>query len=168
MYCPNCGNESAMDQRFCRSCGLGLERIAQSVAEQLPDKPDQSALARKDRLEWWGMAALSAFGLGVMGMILFGIVYKVMITQGRIWAGLGLLGFFALIACGLISVVLFAKANEVEEAAKKRRLQQPKGSARGEATTGLLAQAYPMPTPSVTERTTDLLLAEKKGGAEAG
>jgi hypothetical protein len=168
MYCPNCGNESSTEQRFCRSCGLGLEKIAQSVIEQLPDKPNQSAAARKARLEWWGMAALSAFGLGVLGLILFGVVYKMMITQGKFWAGLGVFGLLALIACGLISVVLFAKANEVEQEGNKRQLQPTKTLSQGEKTTGLLPEAHPVPVPSVTERTTELLLAKEKGRAEGG
>ena len=30
MYCPNCGKTNSPEQRFCRSCGLGLEKIVQS------------------------------------------------------------------------------------------------------------------------------------------
>jgi hypothetical protein len=36
MYCPNCGQATSIEQKFCRSCGLSLEKAAQSVVEQLP------------------------------------------------------------------------------------------------------------------------------------
>lgn len=162
MFCPNCGNKNSTDQKFCRSCGLGLEKISHSLTEQLPTKLDESLQARKERLEWWGVAALSAFGAGVLGIILYGIIYKMMITQGKFWAGIGFLGFIILVACGLLSVILFAKANEVEAASTKRRLQQPEELPSGETTGKLLPEPHFEPLPSVTEGTTELLFAEKK------
>ncbi len=64
MYCPNCGTKTSADQNFCRACGLGLEKIALSLNEQLPTKVDLSLQQRKDRFEKLGVAALSVFGLG--------------------------------------------------------------------------------------------------------
>ncbi|MCI0485932.1 MAG: hypothetical protein L0229_04950 [Blastocatellia bacterium] len=110
------------------------------------------------------MAALSVFGAGVLGLLLFGIIYKTMIVQGKILAGIGLLGLVAMVACGLIAVILFAKAKEVEEASTKRRLQQP--AAQGETTGHLLPQVHPESIPSVTEQTTELLLAENKSASK--
>ena len=162
MFCPNCGNKNSTDQKFCRSCGLSLEKTAHSLIEQLPTKLDESLQARKERLEWWGVAALSAFGAGVLGLMLYGIIYKIMIVQGRIWEGIGFLGFIILAACGLLSVILFAKANEVKEASNKQRLQQPEELPSGETTGKLLPESHFEPLPSVTEGTTELLFAEKK------
>src|SRR5688572_15753900 len=102
MYCPNCGNEGSTAQKFCRSCGLGLEKIAESLTDQLPAKLDESLQQRKARLEKWGVAALSVFGVGVFSFILYGVVYKMMLTQGRVLAGLAMLGFITIIACGLL------------------------------------------------------------------
>ncbi len=42
MYCPQCGNEAATDQRFCRSCGANLKIIARAVSLG-------EAVARSDR-----------------------------------------------------------------------------------------------------------------------
>src|SRR3984893_9126742 len=34
MYCPNCGKENSVEQRFCRSCGLSLLTISQALAHE--------------------------------------------------------------------------------------------------------------------------------------
>jgi hypothetical protein len=65
-----------------------------------------------------------------------------------------------MIACGLASVVLFAKANEVDQEATKRRPQKEISSA--ESTKELLTEGHFEPVPSVTDRTTELLTVEKR------
>jgi zinc ribbon protein len=156
MYCPNCGNETSADHRFCRSCGLSLEKIVQSLVEQLPAKLDESLRERKNKLEQLGVVALSIFGLGVLGFIIFRIGYKLMLTQGTIVAGLALLGLIIILGCGVLSVVLFAKAKEVEEASTKRQIQQASESTKSETTKGLVLEAGGDQVASVTERTTEL------------
>ena len=156
MYCPNCGTKTATDQNFCRACGLGLEKIALSLNEQLPARVDQSLQARKDRLEKMGVAALSVFGLGVLGFLLYSIGYKLMMTQGNVIAGLAVIGFIIMVACGLTSVILFARAKELGEQATKRL---SKGT---ETTKELLTEGHFEPVPTVTERTTELLVVEKR------
>ena len=37
MHCPNCGAKASARQKFCRACGLSLERFAQLLAEPSPD-----------------------------------------------------------------------------------------------------------------------------------
>src|SRR5688572_27291947 len=115
MYCPNCGNQNSTDQKFCRSCGLGLQKVVQTLSEQLPTKLDVSLQQKKERLEKLGVAALSVFGVGAAIPVLYGIFYKMMYTQGKVIAGLGLLALIIVLGCGLLSVILFAKANEVKE-----------------------------------------------------
>lgn len=166
MYCPNCGNKTSAEQKFCRSCGLGLEKIAQSLVEQLPTKLDESLQERKNKIERLGVAALSSFGVGVLSLILYGIVYRVILVQGRVLEGVGLLAVIALVACGLLSVYLFAKADEIKEAKTKRWAEQPQELPEKDTTAKLLPEGYLEPLPSVTERTTESLFAEKKGGAK--
>ena len=43
MHCPNCGSEAPMEQKFCRSCGFGLGKVAMLIAEQAPDESLDSA-----------------------------------------------------------------------------------------------------------------------------
>jgi hypothetical protein len=165
MYCPNCGTKISLDQKFCRSCGLGLEKIAQSLGEQLPAKLDENLQERKNKLEKLGVTALSIFGIGVLGYFLYMVGYKLMLSQGSILAVLGVLGLLIILGCGILSVILFAKAKEVEEAATKRRLLPPKDLPESAATAKLLSENRLEPLPSVTERTTELLFEERKGGA---
>ena len=163
MFCPNCGKETSAEQKFCRACGLGLEKIAHSVAEQLPAQMDDNLLAQKQRYERWGVMALSIFALGVLSLIVYGIVYKVMIVKGDVAAGLTLLGLLILVGSGLLSTYLFAKANEAAEATK-RRLPVAEESKTADPTGKLLPEVRIEPLPSVTERTTDLLPARGQGG----
>jgi len=163
MYCPNCGSQTSSEQKFCRACGLGLEKIALSLSEQLPTRPDEKLVSEKERFERLGVAALSVFGAGVVGLLLFFIVYKMMFLQGKILNGLALFGLAIMAACGVLAAILFAKAQEAEEAGK-RRLQTADVKPAVEATTPneLLAAGRFEPVPSVTDRTTELLYAEKK------
>lgn len=160
MFCPNCGTKTATDQNFCRACGLGLEKIAVTLNEQLPARVDVSLQQQKERFEKLGVAALSVFGLGVLSIIVYGVVYKLMVSGGNILTGLAALGFIIMIACGLASVVLFAKANEAGEAATKRKPQQIPATESG-PTKELLTEGHFEPVPSVTDRTTELLAVEK-------
>ena len=153
MYCPNCGKTNAEDQNFCRSCGLGLEKIAQSLTEQLPAVAVQSLQERKERLERLGVASLSVFGLGVFGFLLYNIFFKLLLTQGPLVATLAVLGAIIFLGSGLLSVILFAKAKELKEAAGKRQI--------GSVTTELL-DSHQQPTFSITDRTTNLLPADPK------
>lgn len=162
MYCPNCGNKNSASQKFCRSCGLGLDKIVISLAEQSPGKLDQNLEERKDRLEKLGVVALSVFGVGVMSIILYGIIYKLMVTQGNVLAGLAALGFIIMIGCGLLSVVLFAKANELKEASSKRQVAEPAETETPANTRELLTSPQSEPTFSVADRTTDLLAVVRK------
>lgn len=160
MYCPNCGNQNSRDQKFCRSCGLGLEKIAQSLTDQLPTKADKTLTQQKEKLERLGVAAVSVFGLGVLSIFLYNIVYKMMLTQGKIMTGLVALALMLVLGCGLLSVILFAKANELKEAAAKRPIDGPPELKPTETTRALLPESHPEPIVSVTEGTTDLLVVE--------
>src|SRR5262245_46472078 len=105
MYCPNCGNKNAEGQNFCRSCGLGLEKFAQSLTEQLPTVAVQSLQERKERLERLGVASLSVFGLGVFGFLLYNVFVKLMLSEGLLVAILAVLGTIIFIGSGLTSVI---------------------------------------------------------------
>ncbi len=160
MYCPNCGNSTSTNQKFCRACGLGLEKIAQSLGEQVPARIDETLLARKERLEKWGVAALSVFGLTLFAFLLYAVSQK-MITTGNLITFLPLIGLVLLFGCGLGSVILFALAKEVGDQAGKRQIQ-PGATTKSSSTRELLPEGRMEPVPTVTERTTELLFSEKR------
>jgi hypothetical protein len=159
MYCPNCGKQTATDQKFCRACGLGLDKIAQSLGEQLPARVDETLLARKERMEKLGVAALSVFGLGLLSILVYMIGEK-LLAKGNLFEALVILGFAIMFACGLVSVFLFARAKELGDEATKRQL--PTSTEQNSPTRELLAEGRMEPVPTVTERTTELLFAEKR------
>ena len=158
MYCPNCGNKNSEQQKFCRSCGLGLEKVAQSLVEQLPTKADRNLQERKERLERFGVASLSVFGLAVVSFILYNVFTGLVASKGVLIATLVTLVGLIVIGCGLLSVILFAKAKELSEASSKRQIEE----APNNTSTGKLLDPHNEPAFSITDRTTDLLTVDRK------
>jgi hypothetical protein len=164
MYCPNCGNKNAAEQKFCRSCGLGLSKIAQSVSEQLPTELEENLQQRTEKLQRLGVGALSVFGVGVLSVLLYNAFTKLMLTKGPLLAALILLVAVVVVGCGLLSVILFAKANELKEASGKRQLTEPKPLELPptDSTRELLPEPQVNQPLSITEHTTELLVTDKK------
>ena len=156
MYCPNCGNKNGDGQNFCRSCGLSLEKIAQSLSEQLPTIAVRGLQERKDKLERLGLTSLGIFGLGIVGFLLYNIFVRLLPTNGALIAILAVLAAIVFIGSGLASVILFAKAKELKEAAAKRQIELPTEP------TGKLLESREQPSFSVADRTTNLLPVDQK------
>lgn len=160
MYCPNCGKVTSVEHKFCRACGLGLEKIALSLGEQLPARRDESLEARKERFEKLGVGALSVFVLGLLGFLVYAVAQKLSTTQGSLLAVLAIIGLVVMFGCGLLSAILFAQAKELGDQANKRQLQPDTNRS---STQELLPEGTFEPVPPiVTERTTELLSVEKR------
>jgi hypothetical protein len=95
MHCPDCGYEAPASQKFCRACGLRLERFAQLLAEMRSDAEDE--IAALTRRRWrqlekagkiFGLISGSAIWiyLTVIGMLL---IQAGEIGQGILCFGLG-------------------------------------------------------------------------------
>lgn len=162
MYCPSCSAKVALDQKFCRSCGFGLEKTVQSLSEQQHTEIAQNLQGQKDKLERLGLVALGIFGLGVAGFFLFIFGSKVMtlFAQGKLLAAVGLLGLLIILSFGLLAVLLFAKAKEAEETSTRRRHLQGDDTRTSAAAGKLLPDSHLEEVASVTDRTTELLFAD--------
>lgn len=161
MYCPNCGGKTSTEQKFCRACGLGLDKIALSLCEQFPNHKDLSLRERQERLEKWGVAALSVFGTGLGGFFLYAIIQKLLASGISLFGILAVLGLVIVMASGLLSVILFARARELGEQANKRQLQ-PSPTEPVHSTRDLLTEPRLEPVPTITDRTTELLFDKRK------
>ncbi len=158
MYCPNCGKTNSTEQKFCRSCGLSLDKIAQSVVEQLPAKEHSQRLqSRQQQVELWLTIILGGTFSIFVGAIIWMIIYKIIIVKGEILGGLILIG----VLLGLIvSFLLVIYRESLLEARTKRNSQATLPEA--EITDRTLSESRLETLPSVTERTTELLTVENR------
>jgi hypothetical protein len=163
MHCPGCGVKVSANQKFCRSCGFGLEKVSQLVAEQQTAEQKQVAIeigeGSNDRLhpmEWLGVIGWYTFiGGGAMGVILifYSIISKLIIEKGQIIPGIALLLFLA----GALLMLPYIHYMESKKDSAKRKRQEPKVLAEEGATEKLPPESCSEIRPSVTEHTTELL-----------
>ncbi len=162
MYCPNCGKTNSADQRFCRSCGLQLEKVAQAVAEQLAGSELEDGLVRRRRrLEKVIKVVGGATAAVVVGSVMWGIIYE-MILSGEVLVGSVFLAFIV----GLVAFALLMLYRDSLLRAPGERQAAQSALAQSGDTKRLPSGSQFEPAPSVTEHTTELLTVTKKGGAE--
>jgi hypothetical protein len=163
MFCPHCGKLNSADQKFCRSCGLSLEKVAQSLAEQRPATELNKHLKDRQRqVEFWLSILLGGtFGIFVIA-VLWAIISQIIIVKGDVLKGLIFLTLFLSTVSALILVVY---RESLRENLAKRQLSQTPLTLT-EQTAKLLPESDLQPVPSVTERTTELLNVEKTNTKE--
>lgn len=169
MHCPHCGTESSSEQKFCRRCGLGLEKFALTLAEQLPEGSGDyevmaRLLARQRRVEFWLSAAVMAFISLLVAAIFYALVVKIIIEKGQVVSGLI---FLFVILLGLASVGLVVYNESLKEKLGKTPAREPAATPKEAATAKLLHESRIEPVPSVTERTTDLLAEARSARRES-
>lgn len=77
MYCPNCSSKASTEQKFCRSCGMELQAVAELIRDQTPmvkpESPHQPTFeARQRAMLIWGLiitlgAAAAGASLKILG-----------------------------------------------------------------------------------------------------
>jgi uncharacterized protein YacL len=161
MFCPNCGANNTTNQNFCRSCGLGLEKISRTLLEQIPSAESAELLRRQKKIEklgtlgFIGLANVGAFG--VLALI-YSVLVKMILSGTNIIGGVLLIAFM-IFAVLTLMYVFYMKALED----KQKLLRLSKNPEVEDKTTGQLLEEKPFePVPSITENTTDLLYAENK------
>jgi zinc-ribbon domain len=158
MYCPNCGKSNSVEQKFCRSCGLSLEKTVQSLADQRPElELDKKLRERERKVERLiNIIAGTAISIVVVG-VFWGIIYEIIIVKGEVITGLFFLAFIVgAVLFGLLSIY----RESLRKTVSKRRLAEQQQLV---ADTGrLLSELHVEPIPSITERTTELLMNEEE------
>jgi hypothetical protein len=170
MFCPNCATKTEAGQKYCRACGLSVEKLAGLISEQLPagaleraTPGEVAALLRRRRRVERLLAGIGLAGGGVFVVSLIAtIIYKIILDRGAILQGLG---FLAFILAAVAALVLVFYRESLTESLAARGVSE--GDAKrlegGAAATGkLLPESRFEPVPSVTDRTTELLAAEPK------
>jgi hypothetical protein len=162
MFCPNCGKENSSEQKFCRACGIGLEKIVESLTEQnLLSTRDNGSLRQRILLETFGTVAFGGLITVIViavGAIIYGIITKMILTGASVLAGILLTAFivFAL----LTSIYVFFNESLKEKGNKRKQsgseLNEPKN------TVHLLEEKPFEPASSVVENSTELLYAKNK------
>jgi hypothetical protein len=166
MHCLNCGTKYSPDQKFCRSCGLSLEKATLLLAELLPTA-ELNLQDKLRRIEWWrnivigGLIALVAIG-GLAALIngILSVDFSNFL-EGEIRKGpLNIVAWviiLLLILGAIPGALLMIHSESLRKKIKDQRSSQPVSPSDTPSTTQLLLKSQPEGMLSVTERTTELL-----------
>ena len=170
MHCPNCGNQSELDQKFCRKCGFNLEPVGKLIlnnpdAGQLKlEKAEREKLALRRMVSWmmWGMLIL-----------LIGVVVIVINKTFNLDPLVKLIGTF--LTLGGVSVTMYGLLDTMRGGKGRPKSGAIDGGSytvnleeSGQAdTTRELEGRLPVPLPSVTERTTQLIGDKSKSNTSS-
>lgn len=155
MFCPNCAAPNADEHSYCRRCGLKLDIIAKSVAEQFPSE-DYAAIANRiRRFEKLGVGSLSLAAIVGLAML----TAKVFKLQIELFGPNTLLYFAvaAFVVFGLLSVYCFNYKEFIDFDKLNPRLPLPDKSEVEKFTTSKLIEDRQFEPASVTEHSTELL-----------
>ena len=159
MHCPNCGAESSARQKFCRACGLSLERFAQLLAELLPDGEDENVARARRRLRQLEKAAkIAGWTAGSAVGIVFAILGILTMIVSDIGPGIVLLMFGVGI---IVTMLVLIYQSSLNKQVSGRFPSQPTLPS-AETTNKLLPEDQSRIAMSVTEQTT-ARLDEKVG-----
>ena len=147
MYCPRCGKDGSLDQRFCRSCGFQLDQVMELLEPQTTPVDDQK-LAQLKLRRIGSIVVMSTITLALCAVC--GAIIWAMVTGGMP-IGAGIFGLLVLI--GMTSGFIFLGLSQLK--AEKPGSQTALDT--NQTTKSLLNQPTLNVPPSVTERTTNLL-----------
>lgn len=163
MHCPNCGTEAVGEQKFCRSCGLSLEKVSRLLAEQLPVlRPGAQDLQRKIKL--WGAGLMGGAAAIALAAVYWAFITQV-IAQGNVLAG----SLFLIVLTGIIlGGLLLGYWEFLQKKGAERRPQQPTKLSERESASRLSPTPYSEPLPGITAHTTELLEGGKTKDTRRG
>ena len=162
MYCPTCGIQISLDQKYCRSCGMGLQLISQAVGEHQGQFIEKNE-AQKKKLERWGKIT-SLLGISTLSLLLIGVFICLTISKifGISFEAFGF-DFFApvVVAIGFSSIIIGGGLIGYPSISKElSNLRPAKLTEKAQRTSALSISNIAQQMPSVTEGTTNLLEAD--------
>ena len=156
MFCPNCGNQATGDQKFCRSCGMDLRKVAPALAEHHGEIGDSKYEIRCGRNIYRGPLQKVLWGVMLLfAGIAVSIIGRMFMHDDQVRGAGALISIF-----GTFLAVYFALSAVYKIASTERHsTRQARVSEVSEAktTAQLPLEKFPVLIPSVTERTTDSL-----------
>ncbi len=160
MHCPGCGHESSLDQKFCRKCGFNLEPVGKLFKNE--SGPDERKRERAER-EKQAVRRMVSWMMWGMLVMLIGVILTVVNKQLKLDQPVGLIATFIILAG--VSATMYGLLDAMRGGKQPRKSKKLEGS-RDDLppvteikadTTRELAGGMPIPVPSVTERTTNLI-----------
>lgn len=161
MFCPNCGKTFSSDLKFCRSCGLNLETVADSLREQIPERELANLKQAERRLDIYGSFVFKGFGtvvlIGVMALVY--VILDTFVFSGRS----PILGsfFILFIIFAVLSLSWVVMNQSLEEKRAKIRGGAPFELGAEVETPKSLPEPISEPIASVIEETTESLSARQ-------
>ena len=136
MFCPSCGTEVSNTQKFCRSCGMGLETVSAAVAEhhRTDGSASQSLEKRKKEMGRRG-TIMMLYGGALIVLLLIVFLIAAGLHQSFGW-DIGAFGLFApwVVAIGMILVVSGIGVGIYPHLTKEEGKEPPRNTADLEST----------------------------------
>ena len=162
MYCPTCGIQTSLDQKYCRSCGMGLQVISQAVGEHQGQTIEKNG-ARPKKLERGGMIT-GLIGISMLSLLIIGAFICLTISKvfGISFEAFGFDAFApVVVAIAFSSIIIGAGLIAYPSIRKElRNLRPAKLTDKAQTTAALPMSNIAEQLPSVTEGTTSLLEAD--------
>lgn len=162
MFCPNCATNNSTKQKFCRSCGIYLGVIAESLLLQLTTVQNAKLSKKESSIENFKNFVLSRFGLGLLIAVFFiisGIFYKVILKDNNVSFGISLI----VITVSTVWIILCVSYFQFVKERKAQINPAMTSELTDKKETGKLLEEKPFePVQSVTENSTELLSVENK------
>jgi hypothetical protein len=162
MFCPNCATNNSTEQKFCRSCGIYLGVIAESLLLQLTTAQNARLSKKESSIENFKNFVLSRFGLGLLIGVIFiisSIFFKVILKDNNVSFGISLI----VITVSTVWIILCASYFQFAKERKAQINPAMTSELTDKKDTGKLLEEKPFePVQSVTENSTELLSVENK------
>jgi len=152
MYCPQCANPIAENQKFCRSCGANVSLVPQAMTGQLPvvtvEQEENTPHGKRKRHKPPTIEkAVGKFFSGI-GFILAAIYITRWFPGGFTWGWSFLFPAFALIGDGIGQ---YLKVKELERQRNQQFIQPPSPPVNYQPNFQSNPQAAELPAPTTSE-----------------